>query len=114
MEHMQDEAVESFERLLDSMDANGIRNIIVFILEALKNDAGVFLLFKNQGQSDAFLHKLVGCCYRCMEKWISDIPGLAPAPIFSGKSGATTAKKQRYPRLESRGFFMQRRKAMFL
>lgn len=73
MDKLQDEAIANFESLLDTIEASGTQNVIVSILEALRSDAGVFLLFKSQGQSDSFLHKLIGCCYGCMEKRITGL-----------------------------------------
>lgn len=78
MDKLQEEAIGNFERLLDSIEASGIQCVIVSILEALSGDDGLFALFQSQGRSDSFLHKLVGCCYRCMEKRIIGLPGMKP------------------------------------
>ncbi len=78
MDKLQEEAVQNFEGLLDNVEADGIQNVIVSILEALRSNSGEYLLFKSQGQSDSFLHKLVSCCYRCMEKRITGLPGMEP------------------------------------
>ncbi len=78
MDKLQEEAITGFERLLDTVEAGGIQNVIVSILEALRSDSGVYLLFQSQGQADSFLHRLIGCCYRCMEKRITGLPGMQP------------------------------------
>ncbi len=75
MEKLQDEAVANFESLLETMEASGIQNVIVSILEALRGKSSVYLLY-SRGQSDGFLHRLVSCCYRCMEKQIAGLPGM--------------------------------------
>ncbi len=76
MDKLQEEAVGKFERLLDSVEESGIQRVIVSILETLRSDAGAFVLFQAQGRSDSFLHQVVGCCYRCMEKRITGFPGM--------------------------------------
>ncbi len=76
MEKLQDEAVANFESLLETIEASGIQNVIISILEALRGKSSVYLFYTSQGQSDGFLHKLVGCCYRCMEKQITGLPGM--------------------------------------
>ncbi len=76
MDKLQEEAIGNFERLLDSVETSGVRNVIVSILEALRSGAGAFELFRFQGRSDGFFHELVRCCYRCMEKRITGFPGM--------------------------------------
>ncbi len=76
MEKLQDEAVANFESLLDTVEENGIQSVIVSILEMLRGKSSVYLLFTSHGKSDSFLHKLIGCCYRCMEKRITGLPGM--------------------------------------
>ena len=76
MDKLQDEAAANFEALLDNLEENGIENVIVAILEKLRSDSGINMLVNSQSQSDGFLHKLVGCCYRCMEKKIIGFPGM--------------------------------------
>lgn len=76
MDKLQEEAVTNFERLLDAVEDSGIQNVIVSILEALRSDSGAYLLFKSQGQADSFLHRLIACCYQCMEKRITGLPGM--------------------------------------
>ncbi len=78
MEKLQEEAVANFAKLLDTVETGGIQNVIVSILEALRSDSGAFLLFKSQGQADSFLHRLIGCCFRCMKKRITGLPGMQP------------------------------------
>ncbi len=76
MDKLQDEAVGKFEQLLDSVEANGARNMIVTILKALRDNEGTVAQFQAQGQGDSFLHKIIRCCYRCMEKRIAGFPGM--------------------------------------
>lgn len=76
MEKLQEEAVANFEALLDSLETGGIENSIVSILETLQSDSAAYSLFNSQWQAENFRHRLVGCCYRCMEKRISGIPGM--------------------------------------
>lgn len=78
MDKLQEEAIGNFERLLDQVEASGIQNVIVSILETMRSDAGAFVLFQAQGRSDSFLHELIGCCYRCMDKRITGLPGMEP------------------------------------
>lgn len=76
MEKLQEERLAAFERLLEAADDQGIDRVIVSILEALREDDGLYLLLKTQGQSEGFLHRLIRCCYRYMEKNLSELPAV--------------------------------------
>ena len=76
MEKIQQEMLEKFEQLLGAVEDNGIQNVVVSILETLRSNDGVYMILQSHDQSDGFLHKLIGCCYTYMEKYITGLAGM--------------------------------------
>lgn len=76
MDKIQQEMLEKFEQLLDAIEVDGIQNVLVSILDTLRENKAVYLMLQSRGQSDVFLHKVIGCCYECMGKHIMDLPGM--------------------------------------
>lgn len=77
MDKLQEDVVHEMERRLDSAESTGIRDMLVSLMQTLQNDVGLLHVLYTQGQSNAFLHRIVGCCYRYMESRIIAIPGMS-------------------------------------
>lgn len=84
MDKMQEEVICQMEQRLASIKSTGVRNMLISLVETLQNDAELFRILHTQGQSDAFMHRIIGCCYRYMETHITCIPGMSQDDQFQG------------------------------
>lgn len=84
MDKLQEETIRQMEQRLASIESMGTRSVLVSLLQTLQNDAGLFHILYTQGRSDAFMHRIVGCCYRYMETRIMRIPGMSQSDQFKG------------------------------
>ena len=82
MDKLQEEAIRQMEQRLAAIESTGIRSVLISLVQMLQNDSGLFRVLHTQGQSDAFMHRIVGCCYRYMETHISSIPGMSQNDRF--------------------------------
>ncbi len=70
------------EQRLAAIESTGIRSVLISLVQMLQNDTGLFRVLHTQGQSDAFMHRIVGCCYRYMETHIMQVPGMSQNDRF--------------------------------
>lgn len=82
MDKLQEEAIRQMEQRLESIDSTGIRSMLISLMQTLRQDDGLFRILYSQGQSDAFLHRIIGCCYRYMETHITQFPGMSQNDQF--------------------------------
>lgn len=88
MDKLQEDVIREMEQRLDSIESTGIRSMLVSLMETLQNDVGLFHILYTQGQSGAFLHRIVGCCYRYMETRVTSIPGMSAEDPFKNMNYA--------------------------
>lgn len=88
MDKLQEETICQMEQRLASIENMGIRCMLISLLQTLQNNTGLFRILHTQGQSDAFLHRIIGCCYRYMETHIAGIPEMSKEATFKGMNYA--------------------------
>lgn len=88
MDKLREETIRQMEQRLASIENMGIRCMLISLLQTLQNNTGLFRILHTQGQSDAFLHRIIGCCYRYMETHIASIPGMSQEATFKGMNYA--------------------------
>lgn len=82
MDKIQEEIVCQMEQRLASIESTGIYSMLLSLLQTLQNDVGLLPILYTQGQSNAFMHRIVGCCYRYMETRVTQIPGMTQDDPF--------------------------------
>lgn len=82
MDKIQEDMISQMEQRLASVGSTGIRNMLVSLMQTLQNNVGLLHVIYTQGQSNAFMHRIVGCCYHYMEKRVASIPGMSPEDPF--------------------------------
>ncbi len=88
LDKMQEEVISQLEEQLASIKTQGVRNMLVSFMISLQQEQEVLRVLSRQGQSGAFLHRVVGCCYRYMEKRMARMPGMALEDPFQGMNYA--------------------------
>ena len=88
MDKLQEETIRQIEQLLASIENMGIRCMLISLLETLQNNTGLFRILHTQDLSDAFMHRIIGCCYRYMETHIASIPEMSKEATFKGMNYA--------------------------
>jgi len=88
LDKMQEEVVAQLEEQLDSIKTQGVRSMLVSFMRSLHQEQEVLRVLSRQGKSDAFLHRVVGCCYRYMENHMARMPGMSLEDPFQGMNYA--------------------------
>ncbi len=84
LDKMQGEVIAQLEGQLASIETQGVRSILVSFMRSLQQEKEALRLLSRQRQSDAFLHRVAGCCYRFMEKRMARMPGMSLEDPFQG------------------------------
>jgi len=88
LDKMQEETIAQLEEQLASIKTQGVTSMLVSFMRSLRQEQEVLRVLSRQGQSGAFVHRVVGCCYRCMEKHMARMPGMSLEDPFQGMNYA--------------------------
>lgn len=89
MDKVQEDVICQMEQRLASIESKGTRSMLISLVQALQNDAERFHILYTQGHPDTFLYRIVGCCFRYMEKThITCIPGMSQSDQFKSMNYA--------------------------
>ena len=88
LDKMQEEVIAQLEERLASIETQGVRSMLVSFMRSLQQEKEVLRVLSQHGQSDAFLHRTVGCCYRYMESRMARMPGMSLEDPFQGMNYA--------------------------
>ncbi len=84
LDKMQEEVISQLEEQLASIKTQGVRNMLVSFMNSLRQEQEVLRVLSRHGQSNAFVHRVAGCCYRYMEEHMARIPGMSLEDPFQG------------------------------
>lgn len=84
LDKMQDAVVKQLEEQLASIETQGVRSMLISLMRSLQEETEVLRVLARQRQSDAFLRRVIGCCYRYMGKHLTQFPGMSQDDPFQG------------------------------
>lgn len=67
MEQLEEQALEQLEAALVSTRDRGVQAVLLSMLQKLQNDEDFLAVLARQSPDDAFLHRVVGCCFHYMD-----------------------------------------------
>lgn len=88
LDKMQEDVISQLEEQLASIKTQGMQKMVVSFMRSLQQEQEVLRILSRQGQSGAFLHRVVGCCYRYMEKHMDRMPGMSVEDPYQGMNDA--------------------------
>ncbi len=63
--------MEQFGQMMASIKTDGIRPVLVTILEALRNNRDIIRIMADPTRERSFIYRLAACCLDYMELWMS-------------------------------------------
>lgn len=67
MEQLQEQALDKLEETLASTRDRGVQAVLLSMLQKLQNDEDFLAILTRQSPDNAFLHRVVGRCFRYMD-----------------------------------------------
>ncbi len=70
LEKIEEEGLRAFEKLLASIDADGVQPALVAILNTLRNNRQLIQALGDLTDGQRFICRLADCCFLYMEQWL--------------------------------------------